>query len=439
MIYVAYAALACVLFATLPIRTAILATYVGGWLALPVGSYVGYHAGFTIEVIGAMLPAPAMLINKAWVVPVVTLTLAAIRAPRTLLAWRPGPVDLPVLLFCLWPGIAGFAALAPSPAPILSCLYLLGVWGAPWLLARVHLADAAGRIGLAKAVTIGGLALAPLALAEGVAGPFVYTALYGAHPFVADGTDRYIGFRPLLLFEDGNQYGIFIALAALCATAVWRQTRSRAHAVQAAILAGVAILSQSAGAILLMLAGMVLLLVPVGAPLLRRIALGVAGLALIFAPLYVAGVLPIERLVRHTAPGQRLLAVVRATGRGSIAWRVSQDQKVAGLIRQHPIVGMSRWDWWRPTRTRPWSLALLLIGQFGLVALGLAALILLSGGLRMLMAGATPIAVDRGLALVAVLATLDALLNAFVFVPALVAAGAIASGRSTPRAAARGR
>lgn len=427
MIYIAYAVLACVLFATLPIRTAILATYVGGWLALPVGSYVGYHAGFTIEVIGAMLPAPGMLINKAWVAPVVTLILAAIRAPRALLAWRPGLVDLPVLLFCLWPGIAGLAAIAPSPAPIISCLYLLGVWGAPWLLARVHLADAAGRIGLAKAVAIGGLVLVPLALAEGLARPFVYTALYGAHPFVADGTDRYIGFRPLLLFEDGNQYGIFIALAALCATAVWRQVGSRTHAVQAAILTGVAILSQSVGAILLMLVGMVVLLVPVRAPLLRRIVLGVAGLMLIFAPLYVSGVLPIERLVRHTAPGQKLLAVVRATGRGSIAWRVSQDQKVAALIRQHPITGTSRWDWWRSTQTRPWNLALLIVGQFGLIALSLAALVLITGGLRMLTVADAPTAVDRGLALVAVLATLDALLNAFVFVPALVAAGAISN------------
>ncbi|MBI0477235.1 hypothetical protein D9601_17950 [Sphingomonas sp. MA1305] len=429
MIYIAYAVLACILFCIMPVRAAIVATYVGGWLVLPVGSYAAYRSGFTIELIGTMLPAPAMLLNKSWVVAIVPLVLATIRAPRAWLAWRPGPIDLPVLIFCLWPLPAGIAAAAPSPAPIVACAYLMAIWAAPWLLARIYLDDAAGRIALAKALSFGALAIAPFALAEGIAGPFLYPLVYGPHPYIADGVDRYIGFRPLLMFEDGNQYGIFVALAALCAIALWRQGGNRVQAVHAVIVTGLAILSQSAGAILLMLAGAFVLLAPVRTRDLRRAAIAVAALCVIVAPLYVSGALPIERLVRHTAPGQKLLAVVRATGRGSIAWRVSQDQKVAGLIRQHPVVGTSRWDWWRPSQTRPWNLALLIVGQFGVIAFGLAAWILGYGSIRLLARRDRYGIVEQGLALVTMLAALDALLNAFVFVPALLAAGAIAAGR----------
>ncbi len=427
--YLGYALVAVLLFAWLPRRTAVVATYVGGWLVLPVGSYAAHRSGFTIELIGTMLPAPAMLLNKAWVVALVPLLLATIRAPRAWLAWQPGLIDLPVLLFCLWPLPAGIAAAAPSPAPAVACVYLMAVWGAPWLLARIYLDDAAGRIALAKALTIGALAIAPFALAEGVAGAFLYPLVYGPHPYIADGVDRYIGFRPLLMFENGNQYGIFVALAALGAIALWRQGGSRAQAAHAVIVTGLAILSQSVGAILLMLAGAFVLLAPVHTRDLRRGAIAVAALCVIVAPLYVSGVLPIEQLVRHTAPGQKLLAVVRATGRGSIAWRVSQDQKVAGLIRQHPVVGTSRWDWWRPSQTRPWNLALLIVGQFGVIAFGLATWILGHGSIRLLARRDQYGIVEQGLALVAVLAALDALLNAFVFVPAVLVAGTVATGR----------
>ena len=427
--YIAYALLAAFLFALLPLRRAILASYVGGWLALPVGSYADYQYGFTVELIGNALPAPAMLVAKAWVAPLVTLILAIVRDRRRLLAWRPGWIDLPMASWCLWPLIVGMLASRPSPAPMMSSLYLAAAWGAPWLLARVYLGDDAGRLDLAKGLAMGALVIAPLGLAEGMARPFVHQALYGPHPFVSDGTERYIGFRPLLMFENGNQYGIFMALAAVAAVAAWRQERSRTGAICAAILVCMAVLSQSAGAILLMVAGLFVLLIPVRGPHVRRAAIGIAALCVLIAPLYVSGVLPIERFVRHTATGQKLLAAVRATGRGSIAWRVSQDQKVASLVRQHPLVGTSRWDWWRPSKTRPWNLALLIIGQFGLLALLAVGAILIVGSMQTILASPSRPIVAQGLAWVTLLAALDALLNSFVFLPALLTAGALPSAR----------
>ena len=413
----------------LPLRGAILTSYVGGWLVLPVGSYAHYQYGFTIEVIGSALPAPAMLVSKAWVAPVVPLVLAALKGRHMLLSWRPGWVDLPIALWCLCPLVLGITAVAPSPTPLMSCAYLTGVWGAPWLLARIYLNDDVGRVGLARALALGAVAIAPLAMLEGVMRPYIYNALYGTHPFASDGVERYVGFRPLLLFENGNQYGIYMALSAVAATAVWQQIGTRWSRVVAIILIGMAILSQSVGAIILMIAGLLILLAPIRGTHLRHLAVGLALLFAIAAPVYISGVIPIEAFVRHTAPGQKVLALVRASGRGSIAWRVSQDQKVASLVRLHPLAGASQWDWWRPSKTRPWNLTLLIIGQFGLLGFAAAATILILPSWQTLTASVSLTPTTYALALLALLASVDALLNAFVFLPAVAVAGSIVNSR----------
>ena len=61
------------------------------------------------------------------------------------------------------------------------------------------------------------LACLPFSVIEGALGPQVYDRVYGPHPLATDGAERYLGFRPLAFFEDGNQFGIWISLAALAA------------------------------------------------------------------------------------------------------------------------------------------------------------------------------------------------------------------------------
>jgi hypothetical protein len=170
MIYLGYVPVAAMLFAVLPSRRAIVTSYVGGWLLLPVGSYAAYRSGFTIELIGTALPAPAMLVTKAWVAPVVTLALAMLKEWRRVLAWRPGWIDGPIGLWCLWPLVAGLLAdRPPSPTPLAASAYLIGVWAAPWLLARLFMSDAGGQAMLSRALVISALVIAPLALTASIA------------------------------------------------------------------------------------------------------------------------------------------------------------------------------------------------------------------------------------------------------------------------------
>jgi hypothetical protein len=217
-----------------------------------------------------------------------------------------------------------------------------------------------------------------------------------------------------------------VALAAIAAVALWRDEPGRGNAVRALIVAGLALLSQSVGAILLMILGIAWLLLSVRGRLVRRPMMILAALVAIAAPIYLSGALPINAFVRHTSAGQTLLALVRATGRGSIAWRVSQDQKVVYLVRQHPLAGTSRWDWWRPAETRPWNLALLIMGQFGVLAFAMAACALTLGSMRIILSDEPVSFATQGLALISLMGALDALLNSFVFLPALITAGAVA-------------
>ena len=60
----------------------------------------------------------------------------------------------------------------------------------------------------------------PIAVVETYLRPLLYSWVYDLHPYRFDGQERYFGFRPLAFFENGNQYGIWVAATALAA--VWQ-------------------------------------------------------------------------------------------------------------------------------------------------------------------------------------------------------------------------
>lgn len=105
--------------------------------------------------------------------------------------------------------------------------------------------------------------IVPVAIREGTVGPTVYGWFYEPRPFRFEGIYRYIGYRPLGLFENGNQYGIWVAATALAAVALWQNKfASRTQGLLglvAAMAVIIALMSQSAGAILLLLLGLAFL------------------------------------------------------------------------------------------------------------------------------------------------------------------------------------
>lgn len=402
-------------------------------MLLPVGHYApaSSAAGFPFWITGTAVPSD-MLLTKAWMAPLAALLGAVIFDHARLRRARPGWADLPMAAWCAWPlvqaTLQGFGndAVARPPGWWAS-LYLCGSWGLPWMLGRLYFAAQQGQRCLATAVTASALACLPFSLIEGALGPKLYDWVYEPHPLATDGADRYVGFRPLAFFEDGNQFGIWISLSALTAIwlavatggdrgAVWRRAA-------ASVVIGMALAAQSLGALAMLVLGAAFLSV---SRFLRPRAAAIALLACLVlgGAVYVSGVVPVMRIGRETAIGREIVDAFRSVGRGSFTWRISQDQKLLADARENLVVGSGAWDWWR-------GLSMLLLGQFGLVGLTLAMGSLLGPALRVAWqapraSGWRPEALPLMLATVVVLAALDGLLNSFFFFPAIVAAGALA-------------
>jgi hypothetical protein len=438
----AWPLLSVVAFKFLKPQSAVLWVLLGGWLVLPVGFYPpdARFSTFPYWLIGAALPSE-MLISKAWIAPASALLGVLLLDRPRLRGHHFNAWDLPMVLWCLWPLLQWALRAEAQPTPLLASAYLLGSWGFTWLLGRLYFSSLEGQAALLHGLAWAGLACLPFAAVEGVAGPDLYATVYEPHPFASDGTERYLGWRPIGCVENGNQYGLWVCLCALAALWVWRsrvaQRRASWWAWGAFMVCGMALLAQSVGALLLSGLGLAVLALMARARL-QTLWIGTLCASLLCGAVYLSGVVPVTQWGKETAVGRKVVEVFRASGRGSFTWRISQDQKAMGLVKSTALVGQGRWDWWRPLNTRPWGLALLLVGQFGLIGLVCAFGALLAPSMRCLwrvpvaspwQASGAPVI----LATMVVLTTMDAGLNAFIFFPALMAAGAL-----VPRARAIG-
>lgn len=442
IVFAGFALCGLAIFAFCRPAVAVLVVFLGGWVLLPVGHYPASAAlaQFPYWITGLAVPSD-MLLTKAWVAPAVALAGVLAFDRKALLALRPVWMDMPIAVWCLWPLAQAALTDAPRPEAWLASTYLVGCWGLPWALGRAYFASLAAGLLLARGLAISALACLPFSLIEGLFGPVAYGAVYETHPFRFDGDTRYLGFRPIGFFEHGNQFGLWLALCALAAVWLARTAPAadaRRRRIMVAIAAAVtvmALLAQSIGAILLMLlGGGFLWACRLVRP--RRMVLAVLVVVTLGGVVYVSGVVPVMQIGRETAFGQHVVDGLRSVGRGSFAWRVLQDQKLLKDATAQPLVGQGRWDWWQAKGTRPWGFALLALGQFGAVGLCACFAALLWPALRVAShapraGGWQPGALPLLLASLVVLAVIDALMNSFIFFPAVLIAGALAA---SPRA-----
>ncbi len=435
-IFAAFGIVALLLFRFVAPARAVGITCFTGWLLLPVGHFPDGSASvaFPYWITGAAVPSD-MLLTKMWWPPVVALTGALLTDRKTLEHWRPGWVDVPVFLWCLWPLAQWPFIESAAPEPWVASLYLTAAWGAPWLLGRLYFSGYDGGKRLIKTIVAGLAVIAPIALLEGMLGPKLYGWIYEVHPFRADGAQRYVGFRPLAFFEHGTQYGIWVAATALAAIWLWWNAAHSPMRGRLAALAtlglGTALMSQSVAAILLLSGGLALLWMP-GRLRTRWMVPLVVLLTVGGVAIYFSRALPLRSIAKETVIGRQVVDIVRSTGRGSIIWRIAEDQPALTLVAAHPLIGTAKWDWWRENDGRPWGLALLIFGQFGLIGLVLAFGSLLLPALRAFTSEWNsrtrlrrhPAAL---LAIIVLMTTVDAMLNSFIFYPAILAAGALAS------------
>lgn len=428
---------ALIAFKALPPRTAALLIFFGGWLFAPVGVFPAgsSQAEHPYWILGSALPSD-MLLHKAWVVPCAVLLGALLFDRASLRRFRPSWFDAPLLLWCAWPLLQALLVVGdPRPEGVLASLYLFGTWGLTWLVGRLYCRGTEGLQALPRALALAGLACLPFALAEGLAGAQTYGWFFEPHPFREDGDERYLGWRPLGFFENGNQYGLWISLCALVAAwLAWsRGATDRRWRALAWLVGAMALAAQSIGGLALALLGAGVLGL---SSRLRPRHMVAAALAAAFAvsAVYVSGAVPVARIANETALGRAAVGAIKSVGRGSFTWRIAQDQRALPLAMARPLIGTGQWDWWRSQPSRPWGLAMLLLGQFGLIGTALAAGTLLLPAARIAWQAPRGDALSARalpwlLAIVVLLAMLDAVLNSFVFFPAVLIAAALANDR----------
>jgi hypothetical protein len=126
------------------------------------------------------------------------------------------------------------------------------------------------------------------------------------------------------------------------------------------------------------------------------------------------------KIAENTVIDRQMVDIIRSSGRGSFTWRIARDQRALSLIGEHPVLGTARWDWWRRNGERPWGLALLIFGQFGLIGSALAFGSLLTPVWRAFAIhwrpGAWRLYPAPPMAVIVLMAISDALLNSFFFI-----------------------
>jgi hypothetical protein len=362
------------LFWKLPPARAAAIALVGGWLFLPTARFSADVAGvdFPYWIMPACLPSEYWT-TKARVIGVSLLLGVMAFDPKAWTRFRPSFFDLPMLGWCLVPLPSGlFNGVSPIES-MANMAYQALAWGVPYLVGRLYFSDPAGMFTLAGEVVGGGLAYLPLCAIEFVTGPRIYEVLYGFHPYQTQGMVRYVGYRPVVFLEDGNQLGIWLAASALVAWWLWRTGNLRRFWgmpgwLVAAALVVQAVMSQSAGAVFLLVAAIstMEILMRVG----RTWPLAVAGgLLLALLAARAANVFDVKALTMASGLGRRLVDASTRLDRRSFGWRLRVEERAVRVALQKPVLGRGQWDWWRsgPNGERPWGLVSLVLGMYGVV------------------------------------------------------------------------
>ena len=337
-IYLGWAVATWAMFWRCRPAVAVLGSFLGGWILLPVGSYPAGSADavFPYWIIGLALPSD-MLLTKAVAAPAAAF-LGVLLFDRQALARLRPVVGSTRRSPCGACGRRSRRRSRPSRVPR-RCSpigYLAAAWGLPWLLGRLYFASrrrpAPARQGhwcCRRSACL------PFSLVEGALGPVVYDAVYETHPFRADGAVRYVGFRPLGFFEHGNQFGLWISLGALAA--LWLAISSGAARWR---WVGGDPAGDGAGRAIGRRASRCWRSAPAGLWAFMPGAAAAAGVGRGCADRDRRRRLPLGRDSRsrrspRTPPwGREIVNSIRGAGRGSFTWRIAPGPEAPGRCRR---------------------------------------------------------------------------------------------------------
>ncbi len=202
----AWVPLSLCMFMLLRPRQAVLVSYIGAWLFLPMAS-------FQINI----LPD----ISKVTVSSFAVLLGVLLFDTNRLLSFRLRWFDLPMALWSICPFLSsvtnGLGAWDGGSAVV----HHLVLWGIPYVIGRVYFNDWEGVRELAVAIFVGGLVYVPLCLYEIRMSPQLHKMFYGYHAHNFTTTMRFGGYRPSVFMQSGLAVGFWMSATSLIGVWLW--------------------------------------------------------------------------------------------------------------------------------------------------------------------------------------------------------------------------
>jgi hypothetical protein len=315
------------LFAALPPRRAVIAAFIGGWLFLPV---------FGIDIVG--LPPFSKVSASAYSV----LLGAILFDGERLLTIRPKWFDLPIVVWCFTPLASSLSNGLGWYDGLSACLSEIVLWGIPYFLGRVYFSDWDGIHELAIGVFVGGLIYMPFTWLEMRFSPQFHKWVYGYHQHNFAMTVRSGGWRPMVFMQHGIACAMWMTASAIVGVWLWttgalKKLLGVPLSILAPLLALTAAFCHSAGALVLLIAGL-------GTYVwVRTFRNALPLLALIlFIPAYIT-------LRASTAwSGQNLVEFAQSVfgeqRAQSLQYRLDAENLLTDKALQQPTFGWGRWN-----------------------------------------------------------------------------------------------
>jgi len=193
------------LFVRFPPLRAVIISFVAAWLFLPQASYPI-----------PSLPPYTKISAACYAILLGTLIYDTAR----LTSFKPGWLDVPMVIYCLCPIVS---QVSNGGSPISPTVNQIVTWGLPYFLGRLYVGSLEGLRQLAIGIFAGGLAYIPFTLYEGVKGPNVHNIVYGVNASDDWGQARRLGgWRPVVFMQHGLMVGLWMMTAALIAVWLWQ-------------------------------------------------------------------------------------------------------------------------------------------------------------------------------------------------------------------------
>jgi hypothetical protein len=240
--------LSLLLYMVMSVPRAVAATYVLGWLFLPPN--IGYNlpgipdwTKYNALAIGALLGAVLFDGGRVF-------------------AFRPKWFDIPAMLFCLVPMASSLSNGLGAWDGLSGVITYFFQWGTPYFIARIYFSNLSGVRDLAIWIVIGAIIYVPFCLFEIRMSPQLNKWIYGYYQNPFNQTRRLGGFRPMVFMNTGLAVGLWMCAGALIAFMCWlggwpKKLLLLPMWAWVGILGATAVLCKSLGAVLLLVAAMV--------------------------------------------------------------------------------------------------------------------------------------------------------------------------------------